>query len=152
MFYLFIDTTYEPEEEIGDTMTCRKHGITCGKGARKAMKAAKKKLPVEFNFKAMQVIFENASSFMHECGYILGNNCSLQYKEWRHVPNEARLPLHHKLTAWKGYRGKLHEDFKQIGGLEDPIKAKTTPPSNVSKEDWEYLCDMWSQTKYKVMF
>ncbi|KAJ0750901.1 hypothetical protein HanLR1_Chr05g0187201 [Helianthus annuus] len=25
----------------------------------------------------------------------------------------------------------------------------TTPPSNVSKEDWEYLCDMWSETKYK---
>ncbi|KAJ0494212.1 hypothetical protein HanIR_Chr12g0594831 [Helianthus annuus] len=165
------DTTYEPEEEIGDGMTCRKRGITCGKGARKAMKAAKKKLPVEFNFDAMEVICENALSFMHECGYILRNNCSLQYKEWRHVPIEVRLPLRHKLTtlfqidvenskvckvidsylakAWRGYKSKLHEDFKQIGGLEDPTKAKTTPPSNVSKEDWEYLCDMWSETKYK---
>ncbi|KAF5786235.1 hypothetical protein HanRHA438_Chr10g0450421 [Helianthus annuus] len=99
MFFLFIDTTYEPEEEICDSMTCRKRGITCGKGARKAMKAPKKKLPMEFNFNAMEVICENASSFMHECGYILRNNCSLQYKEWRHVPVEVRLPLRHKLTT-----------------------------------------------------
>ncbi|MFS7976301.1 hypothetical protein Hanom_Chr10g00890851 [Helianthus anomalus] len=76
--------------------------LTCGKGARKVMKASKKKLPVEFNFKAMQVICENPSSFMHEYGYILCNNCSLQYKVWRYVPNEVRLPLRHKLTTLFG--------------------------------------------------
>ncbi|KAJ0578621.1 hypothetical protein HanOQP8_Chr05g0195371 [Helianthus annuus] len=133
------NTTYEPEEEIGDSMTCRKCGITCGRGAQKAMKVAKKKLPVEFNFNAMEVTCENASSFMHECGYILRNNCSLQYKEWRHVPIEVRLPLRHKLTtlfeidvenskvckvtdsylakAWRGYRSKLH--MKTSNKLED---------------------------------
>ncbi|XP_076904199.1 uncharacterized protein LOC143559547 [Bidens hawaiensis] len=50
--------------------------------------------------------------------------------------------------AWRGYRAKLHDYFKEIEGLDNPTKAKTTPPSNVSKENWEYLCDMWCETKY----
>ncbi|KAL8251243.1 hypothetical protein R6Q59_034936 [Mikania micrantha] len=164
------DTDFETEKEIGNGMTSIKRGITCGKGARKVMKASKKRLPVEFNFQTRRVISENESSFMYECGYILRNNCSLQYKEWRHVPNEVRLPLRHKLTtlfdidvensnickvidsymarAWRGYRAKLHDHFKEIGGSENATKGKTTPPSNVSKEDWKYLCDMWCGTKY----
>ncbi|KAD3336146.1 hypothetical protein E3N88_31665 [Mikania micrantha] len=164
------DTDFEIEKEIGNGMTSIKRGITCGKGARKVMKASKKRLPVEFNFQTRRVVSENESSFMYECGYILRNNYSLQYKEWRHVPNEVRLPLRHKLTtlfdidvensnickvidsymarAWRGYRAKLHDHFKEIGGSENATKGKTTPPSNVSKEDWKYLCDMWCGTKY----
>ena len=38
--------------------------------------------------------------------------------------------------SWRNYRAELHNYFKEIKGLEDPIKAKTTPPSNIrSKED-----------------
>ncbi|KAJ9552949.1 hypothetical protein OSB04_016994 [Centaurea solstitialis] len=56
--------------------------------------------------------------------------------------------------AWRGFRGKLHGYFKKIGGQEDLNKAKTTRPSDpdcqVSQEDWEYLCDMWFDPKYKT--
>ncbi|KAJ0790347.1 hypothetical protein HanPI659440_Chr05g0214431 [Helianthus annuus] len=72
------DTTDEPEEETRDSMTCRKRGITCGKGARKATKDAKKKLLVEFHFNAMEVICEmphlscmNVATF---CITIVANN------------------------------------------------------------------------------
>ena len=54
--------------------------------------------------------------------------------------------------AWRGHRAKLHAYFKEIGGEADPTKAKTTPSSDVKKEDWEYLCDMWIDEKYLVMF
>ncbi|KAL4585273.1 hypothetical protein LXL04_009889 [Taraxacum kok-saghyz] len=162
------DTIFDTEQESG---TGAKRGITCGKGARKAMKASKKRLQVEFNFDARRVICDNKSSFTHECGYIVRKNCSLQYKEWRLVPMEVRLPLRYKLTtlfdidvenkniakvidsymarSWRNYRAELHNYFKEIKGLEDPIKAKTTPPSNIcNKEDWEYLCEMWCKPKY----
>ncbi|XP_042752338.1 uncharacterized protein LOC111906175 [Lactuca sativa] len=44
---------------------------------------------------------------------------------------------------------QLHFYFKGIGGPVDPTKAKTTPPPNMgSKDDWEYLCDMWCEPKY----
>ncbi|KAK9066743.1 hypothetical protein SSX86_014066 [Deinandra increscens subsp. villosa] len=164
------DTVYEAEQEVDNGLTRKKRGITCGKGARKIMKASKKRLLVEFNFEMRRVISENESSFMHECGYILRKNCSLQYKEWRHVPSEDKLSLRHKLTtlfefdvedpnvckvidsymarAWRGYRAELHVYFKEIQGLADLAKAKATPPPGTRKEDWEYLCDMWSETKY----
>ena len=55
--------------------------------------------------------------------------------------------------SWRNYRVELHKYFKEIGGPEDPIKAKTKPPLDIrSKEDWEYLCDMWCEPKYMVMF
>ena len=98
-YYLFVDTTHETEEEIGEGVTRTTRGITCGKGARQVMKASKKKLPLEFNFQMMRVVCQNDSSFMHECAYILRTNCSLQYNEWRHVPNADRTPLRHKLTV-----------------------------------------------------
>ena len=91
---------FETEQETGtDANTSAKRGVTCGKGARKAMKAAKKRLSVEFNFDARRVICDNESPFKYECGYIVRKNCSLQYKEWRLVPLEDRLPLRHKLTV-----------------------------------------------------
>ncbi|CAH1414258.1 unnamed protein product [Lactuca virosa] len=151
------DPIYETEQEHGteqehDTDTkSAKRELTCGNGARKTMKAAKKRLIVRFNFKTMQVVCDNASAFMYECGSILHSNCILQYKEWRHVPEEARLPLRHRLTtlfeidvedanvrkvidnhmarAWRNYRSQLHDYFKGIGGPVDPTKAKTTAPS-----------------------
>ncbi|KAI7755875.1 hypothetical protein M8C21_032314, partial [Ambrosia artemisiifolia] len=49
------DTTHETEEEIGEGVTRTTRGITCGKGARRVMKASKKKLPLEFNFQMMRV-------------------------------------------------------------------------------------------------
>ncbi|CAI9276017.1 unnamed protein product [Lactuca saligna] len=165
------DTIFETEQESDSNATIAKRGITCGKGARKAMKASKKRLPVEFNFVARRVICNNESAFTYECGYILRKNCSLQHKEWRLVPKEEKFPLRHKLTtlfdidvenenvckvidsymarSWRNFRAELHKYFKEIGGPEDPIKAKTKPPSNIrSKEDWEYLCDMWCEPKY----
>nr|KAJ0222694.1 hypothetical protein LSAT_V11C200088580 [Lactuca sativa] len=165
---------FETEQENDSDATIAKRGITCGKGARKAMKASKKKLPVEFNFVARRVICNNESTFTYECGYILRKNCTLQHKEWRLVPKEEKFTLHHKLTtlfdidvenenvckvinsymarSWRNYQAELHKYFKEIGGPEDPIKAKTKPPSNIrNKEDWEYLCDMWCEPKYMEM-
>ncbi|KAI7727916.1 hypothetical protein M8C21_013244 [Ambrosia artemisiifolia] len=158
------DTTHETGEEIGEGVTRPTRGITCGKGARNAMKVSKKKLPLEFNIQMLRVVCQNDSSFMHMCGYILRTNCSLQYKDWRLVPNVDRTTLRHKLTTlfdidvensnvrkvidsymsrtWRGHRATLHAYFKEIGGEADPTKAKTTHPSDVKKEDWEYLCDM----------
>lgn len=55
--------------------------------------------------------------------------------------------------AWRGYRSELHDYFKKIGGQEDLNKAKTTRfPDLDSQEDWEYLCNMWSEPKYQVIF
>lgn len=96
---MLVDTVFETEQESGTGASSAKRGITTGKGARKAMKASKKRLPVEFNFDARRVICDNESAFTYECGYIVRNNCSLQYKEWRLVPEETRLPLRHKLTV-----------------------------------------------------
>ncbi|KAL8237826.1 hypothetical protein R6Q59_018907 [Mikania micrantha] len=47
--------------------------------------------------------------------------------------------------AWRAHRAKLSARFKDIGGSKDPTKAKVSPPYNISKEDWEYLCDMWCE-------
>ncbi|KAL8252194.1 hypothetical protein R6Q59_035887 [Mikania micrantha] len=107
---------------------------------------------------------------MHECGYIVRNNCSFQFKDWRLVPNEVRLPLRNKLTtlfdidmensnickvvdsymarAWRAHRAKLRAHFKENGGSKDLTKIKASPPYNISKEDWEYLCDMWCDAKF----
>lgn len=54
--------------------------------------------------------------------------------------------------AWKGHKYELHSYFKEIGGEEDPIKAKNECPEEVSKEDWDYLCDLWIDPKYLVMY
>lgn len=67
------------------------------------MEASKKRLQGEFNFQMRRVINENDSSFMHGCGYVLRNDSSLQYKEWRYVPNEVRFRLRHKLIVWLFY-------------------------------------------------
>ncbi|KAL4562931.1 hypothetical protein LXL04_026962 [Taraxacum kok-saghyz] len=114
------------------------------------------------------------SSFKYECGYIVRKNCSLQYKEWRLVPLEDRLLLRHKLTtlfdidvenknigkvidsymarSWRNYQAELHKYFKEIKGLEDPVKAKSLPPSDIRPiKDSEYLCDMWCEPKYLVI-
>ncbi|KAL8249935.1 hypothetical protein R6Q59_006803 [Mikania micrantha] len=157
-------TSKKADQEIGNGTTRRKRGSTCGKGARKIMKTSMKRLPVEFDFQTRRVISETDSAFMHECGYIVRNNCSFQFKDWRLVPNEVKMPLRHKLTtlfdidvensnvckvvdsymarAWRDHRAKLHAHFKEIGGSKEPTKAKASPPYNISKEDWEYLCDM----------
>ncbi|KAL8210979.1 hypothetical protein R6Q57_005416 [Mikania cordata] len=52
--------------------------------------------------------------------------------------------------AWRAHRAKLHAHFKEIGVSKDPTKAKASPPYNISKEDWEYLCDMWCGAKFLV--
>ncbi|KAL8242048.1 hypothetical protein R6Q59_012350 [Mikania micrantha] len=129
------------------------------------MKMSMKRLPLEFDFQTRRVISETGSAFMHECGYIVRNNCSFQFKDWRLVPNEVKMPLRLKLTtlfdideenskvckvadsymarAWRAHRAKLHAHFKEIARSKDPTKAKASPPYNICKEDWEYLCDMW---------
>ncbi|KAL8242045.1 hypothetical protein R6Q59_012347 [Mikania micrantha] len=162
----------EVEQEIGSGTTKRKRGSTCGKGARKIIKTSMKRLPLEFDFQTRRVISETGSAFMHGCGYIVRNNCSFQFKDWRLVPNEVKMPLRLKLTtlfdideansnvckvvdsymarAWRAHRAKLHAHFKEIAGSKDPTKAKASPPYNISKEDWEYLCDMWCGATFLV--
>lgn len=96
---MLIDTVFETKQQSDSDATIARRGITCGKGARKAMKASKKRLPVEFNFVARRVICNNESAFTYECDYILRKNCSLQHKEGRLVPKEEKFPLRHKLTV-----------------------------------------------------
>ncbi|XP_052206195.1 uncharacterized protein LOC127810657 [Diospyros lotus] len=139
---------------------------TYGQRARKVKKHAKERLTVEFNFTLMQAICDNAEMFNNEIGYIVRKNCSFQYKEWRCVPSIVRAPLRHKLLtvfdiniedkniqkvidkqmqrAWRGHKYKLHAYFKEIGGEKDPIKAKSKRHEEVSQDDWDYLCDLWT--------
>lgn len=98
--YLFVETRInDTEKDNENSVIMKKRGGTCSKGARMIMKAAKTRLPVEFNFELRRVTSDNESKFTYECGYIVRKNCSLKYKEWRCVPNEVRLPLRHKLTV-----------------------------------------------------
>jgi len=53
--------------------------------------------------------------------------------------------------AWRGHKYKLHAYFKEIGGEEDPIKAKSKRHEEVSQEDWDYLCDLWTNPIFMVM-
>lgn len=46
--------------------------------------------------------------------------------------------------AWRSFKYKLHADFKKMGGDDDPILAKEAGHRDISKADWEYLCDRWS--------
>ncbi|KAL8209563.1 hypothetical protein R6Q57_006295, partial [Mikania cordata] len=57
--------------------------------------------------------------------------------------NVCKVVDSYMARAWRAHRAKLHAHFKEIGGSKDPTKAKVSPPYNISKEDWEYLCDMW---------
>ncbi|KAL8226027.1 hypothetical protein R6Q57_018584 [Mikania cordata] len=50
--------------------------------------------------------------------------------------------------AWRAHRAKLRAYFKENGGSKDLTKIKASPPYNISKEDWEYLCDMWCDAKF----
>ncbi|KAL8255050.1 hypothetical protein R6Q59_033271 [Mikania micrantha] len=50
--------------------------------------------------------------------------------------------------AWRAHRAKLSAHFKENGGSKDLTKIKASPPYNISKEDWEYLCDMWCDAKF----
>ncbi|KAH6805544.1 hypothetical protein C2S51_030375 [Perilla frutescens var. frutescens] len=156
---------------VESTRNFNVRGITCGKGARKAMRSAKGRLIVQFNFALRLATCDNAEAFNNEVGYIVRKDCSLRYKDWRVVPLEVKAPLRHKLLtlfdidvedkkvqkvidsqmqkSWRSYRHKLCTHFKKIGGEKDPIKAKSTYPDEVSKEDWDYLCDLWSNPSYK---
>ncbi|KAL8199717.1 hypothetical protein R6Q57_013285, partial [Mikania cordata] len=89
----------EAKQEIDNGTTRRKRGSTCGKGARKIMKMSMKRLPLQFYFQTRRVISETDSAYIHECGYIVRNNCSFQFKDWRLVPNEVKMPLRHKLST-----------------------------------------------------
>ncbi|KAF4384793.1 hypothetical protein G4B88_000189 [Cannabis sativa] len=51
--------------------------------------------------------------------------------------------------AWRGHKYKLHDHFKKVGGEIDPTKAKNEcPRGEVSLQDWEYLCDRWSEPSF----
>jgi hypothetical protein len=57
--------------------------------------------------------------------------------------------------AWRNYRAKLHDYFKAIEGSKNATnlaEAKAACPDDVGKEDWEYLCDRWSDPKFMVTF
>ena len=56
--------------------------------------------------------------------------------------------------AWKGHKYKLHNYFKDIGGLEDIELAKRKPHPDLNEEqqaDWEKLCEIWSSEKFQVI-
>lgn len=57
--------------------------------------------------------------------------------------------------AWRNYRSTLHGYFKAIEGSKNATnlkEAKEAGPADVCKEDWEYLCDRWSDPKFLVTF
>ncbi|KAI3802513.1 hypothetical protein L1987_30646 [Smallanthus sonchifolius] len=66
--------------------------------------------------------------------------------------NVCKVINSYMARAWRSYRAKLHDRFKEIGGSEDPTKTKTTPSSNITKEDWEYLCSMWRKCKKRRLW
>ncbi|KAH6822165.1 actin binding protein [Perilla frutescens var. hirtella] len=72
-------------------------GIACGKGARTAIRSAKGRLTMKFNFALRLATCDNAEAFNNEIGYIVRNDCSLRYKDWRFVTQEVRTPFRHKL-------------------------------------------------------
>lgn len=74
-------------------------GLTTGKGARKAMMKAKDRLSVEFDFRLMKAICNNAEAFNNEIGNNVRNYCSLQYKDWRSVPENDRKTIRLKLLV-----------------------------------------------------
>ncbi|XP_057771575.1 uncharacterized protein LOC130992830 isoform X3 [Salvia miltiorrhiza] len=149
----------------------RVRGQTSGLGARQALKHAKNRFNVQFRFGARAAVCANTSKFNNEIGKILRTDCSLHYDEWRDVPESVRAPLREKLLtlfdidvedqnvihvinrqmqrSWRSYRYTLHKKFKEIGGDEDPIKAKSIGHKGVKKEDWDYLCDLWASESYK---
>ena len=53
--------------------------------------------------------------------------------------------------AWRGHKYKLHNHFKEVGGEQDLTKAKNNCPDEVSQDDWNFLCDSWSDPIYKVI-
>ncbi|KAM6589518.1 hypothetical protein CsatA_012123 [Cannabis sativa] len=147
-----------------------KRGPTCGHGT-KVLKKSAKSLTVTFDYKLNQAICDNAERFNNEIGFIVRQYCSFQYKEWRLVPPEVRAPLRARLLntfdidiedekvqkvidgqmqrAWRGHKYKLHDHFKKVGGEIDPTKAKNEcPRGEVSQQDWEYLCDRWSEPSF----
>ncbi|KAH6801401.1 hypothetical protein C2S52_001865 [Perilla frutescens var. hirtella] len=154
---------------VESTRNSNVRGITCGKGARKAMRSAKGRLTVQFNFALRLATCDNAEAFNNEVGYIVRKDCSLRYKDWRVVPLEVKAPLRHKLLtlfdidvedkkvqevidsqmqkAWRSYRYKLRTHFKKIGGEKDPIKAKSTCPD---EERAEKNADSRSKRKWET--
>lgn len=87
------------ENDLNTEQSSRVRGITSGHGARRAMRSAKRRLTVEFDFSLMQAICDNAECFNNEIGYIVRNNCGLKYKDWRLVPLAVRAPLRDKLLV-----------------------------------------------------
>ncbi|KAI7733133.1 hypothetical protein M8C21_002445, partial [Ambrosia artemisiifolia] len=64
--------------------------------------------------------------------------------------NVRKVINNYMARAWMGHRAKLHDHFKEIGGSDDPTRAKTTPPSNIKKEDWDIFVSEIAKKK-KVM-
>ncbi|KAH6763409.1 hypothetical protein C2S52_020842 [Perilla frutescens var. hirtella] len=128
---------------VESTKNSNVRGITCGKGARKAMRSAKGRLTVQFNFALRLATCDNAEAFNNEVGYITLFDIDVEDKKVQEVIDSQMQ------KAWRSYRYKLRTHFKKIGGEKDPIKAKSTCPDEVSKEDWDYLCDLWSNPSYK---
>ena len=50
--------------------------------------------------------------------------------------------------AWRGYKYKLHAHFKEIRGEQDITKAKNQYPEDLSKDDWNFLCDRWTDLDF----
>ncbi|KAL5540362.1 hypothetical protein UlMin_043031 [Ulmus minor] len=145
-------------------------GPLVGRGTQAMKKVAKGRLSVNFKFTLMQAICDNAEWFNNEIGYNVRKHCSFRYKEWRLVPPEIRAPLRDRLLntfdinlkdprvekvidrqmrrAWTGYKYKLHAHFKEIGGEKDITKAKNQCPEDLSKDDWNFLCDRWTDPSF----
>ncbi|KAL8216597.1 hypothetical protein R6Q57_023434 [Mikania cordata] len=64
--------------------------------------------------------------------------------------NVCKVVDSYMARAWRAHCAKLHAHFKEIGGSKEPTKAKASPPYNISKEDWETLCDMWCGATFLV--
>ena len=49
---------------------------------------------------------------------------------------------------YRTYRYDLHQHFKQFETVEE---ARLHPPDDVTQEDWDYLCNLFSLEKFKVL-
>ncbi|CAH9079574.1 unnamed protein product [Cuscuta europaea] len=50
--------------------------------------------------------------------------------------------------AWHGHMHTLCTYFEKVGGPSNLTSAKKDPYEGVSKQDWEYLCESWSDPSY----
>lgn len=111
---------------------------------------------------------DKSAKFSNECGYLIRKFAPLQFKKWSAIPAMDTQPLVDRLLSkfdldmsktyitkyvheimgqrYRTYRYDLHQHFKQFETVEE---ARLHPPDDVTQEDWDYLCNLFSLEKFK---